>query len=381
MDEKLLSRMWLNRALAHSHRQGKGVSSLWRSACADRARSFFHLGVLLLIVLVLAIRGHEPGAVSVSVEPGYSATMVVSTRDAPPGSTAPAIGSSLPRRHATSVGRTVVRTPPPIVQTLFQSPIPQTISAHPRTDVITHTVRAGEHLAGISARYGLQRETLVWSNEMIELDPGMLSIGLVLHILPVDGVYYAVQEGDTLDMIADRFHVKVETIVNCEYNTLISGESVRPGQRLIIPGGVKAFQPRMVQVQITPSAVDAPRVGSSFVWSVGGYISQGYWNLHRAIDISGKHGDVVMAADAGTVVYASWDRSGYGNLVIIDHGNGFTSYYAHLYGFYVDVGEQVEQGQPIGALGNTGNSTGPHLHFEIREQSVHRNPLGLLPKE
>jgi murein DD-endopeptidase MepM/ murein hydrolase activator NlpD len=118
-----------------------------------------------------------------------------------------------------------------------------------------------------------------------------------------------------------------------------------------------------------------------WVWPVGGYISQGYWTLHRAIDIAGAHGSTVLAADGGTVAYASWHVAGYGNLVVVDHGNGFVTYYAHLYGFYVDVGDQVEQGQPLGALGNTGQSTGPHLHFEIREGGELRNPIDLLPRD
>jgi murein DD-endopeptidase MepM/ murein hydrolase activator NlpD len=115
------------------------------------------------------------------------------------------------------------------------------------------------------------------------------------------------------------------------------------------------------------------------VWPVRGEISQGYSSGHRAIDISTEHGAVVVAADAGTVVYARWESSGYGYLVIVDHGNGFVSYYAHLYGFYIDAGHQVARGEQIGELGTTGRSTGPHLHFEIRHDGVQRNPLDILP--
>ncbi len=246
---------------------------------------------------------------------------------------------------------------------------------------MTYTVRAGDHLASIAARFGIQRETVIWANEELELDPGLLHIGQVLYILPVDGVYYTVKEGDTLDGIATLFEVTVETIANFEYNDIERDGSLLAGRKLIIPGGSKPFRPIVVPLQATPLPSDSPRESQGFVWPVRGEITQGFWDLHRAIDIDGKHNDLVLAADAGTVVYAAWDLSGYGYLVIVDHGNGFVTYYAHLYGFYVEVGDLVEQGEPIGALGNTGNSTGPHLHFEIREHGVHRNPLGLLPKE
>jgi murein DD-endopeptidase MepM/ murein hydrolase activator NlpD len=114
---------------------------------------------------------------------------------------------------------------------------------------------------------------------------------------------------------------------------------------------------------------------------VHGELSLSYSPSHRAIDVVSSHGALVVAADAGEVVYAEWETSGYGYLVIVDHGDGYRTYYGHLYGFYVDVGEQVARGALLGQLGTTGHSTGPHLHFEIRYQGVHRNPLDLLPPD
>ncbi len=273
----------------------------------------------------------------------------------------------------------------PIVrlQGLFWSPVPHTIiPERPRRSVITYTVQPGDNVFIIADRFGLKNETIIWANEELETDPDMLYVGQVLNILPIDGIYYTVREGDTLDKIAKRYKVSAEAILNCEYNGLEPGASeIKPGQKLIVPGGVKPFKPRYIRYYTGPYPKDAPRGSGNFVWPVGGHISQGYWKLHRAIDIAGRHGDIVVAADDGVVVYAAWERSGYGNLVIIDHGNGFATYYAHLYGFYVDVGQAVRRGQPIGARGNTGRSTGPHLHFEIRYNGVQRNPLGFLPRE
>jgi len=145
----------------------------------------------------------------------------------------------------------------------------------------------------------------------------------------------------------------------------------------IVVDGV--FVPFMPSLAPPSSALDAAAAAGQWVWPVRGEISQGYSSGHRAIDISTGHGAVVLAADAGTVVYARWESSGYGYLVIIDHRNGFVSYYAHLYGFYTDAGQDVARGEQIGELGSTGRSTGPHLHFEIRQDGVQRDPLDLLP--
>jgi murein DD-endopeptidase MepM/ murein hydrolase activator NlpD len=122
-----------------------------------------------------------------------------------------------------------------------------------------------------------------------------------------------------------------------------------------------------------------------WVWPVRGEISQFFSDSHRAIDVVSEHdavpghGEAIVAADAGEVVYAEWESSGFGYLVIIDHGDGYRTYYAHLYGFYVDVGKMVERGDLVGQIGNTGNSTAPHLHFEIRHLGISRDPLALLP--
>jgi murein DD-endopeptidase MepM/ murein hydrolase activator NlpD len=287
------------------------------------------------------------------------------------------------RHHPLVRGSVVTRqpTPTPIPQAAAQSPIAQPSGpAPPQDGVRTYVVQAGDDLTSIAARFGLQRETLVWANKRLEVDPGTLYVGQELDVLPVDGVYYTIQHGDTWFAIAERFHVAVEAILGSEYNANppLLGQP-EAGRKVVIPGGVKPFVPQEVRLPPQPTPSATAKGTGSWVWPVGGYISQGYWDLHRAIDIATQHGDVVMAADAGTVVYAEWGWAGYGNLVVVDHGNGFRSYYGHLYGFYVDVGDQVERGQPLGALGNTGLSTGPHLHFEIRQDGVLRNPLDYLP--
>ena len=97
------------------------------------------------------------------------------------------------------------------------------------------------------------------------------------------------------------------------------------------------------------------------------------------IDIGAPKGAPVIAADSGYVVQAGWSNVGYGNMILINHGNGYLTRYAHLSALNVEVGDSVKKGQLIGRVGSTGNSTGPHLHFEIIRGSTHRNPFGLLP--
>jgi murein DD-endopeptidase MepM/ murein hydrolase activator NlpD len=141
----------------------------------------------------------------------------------------------------------------------------------------------------------------------------------------------------------------------------------------------RTVEPDYVRVR-TGQIPKAPLRGEGiWIWPVQGTISQGYSDSHRAIDIMEPDSDVVVASDAGTVAYASWNTAGYGYLVLVNHGNGLVTYYAHLFGFYVDVGEAVKRGQPLGVLGSTGRSTGPHLHFEVRDQGVLVDPLSLLP--
>ena len=148
--------------------------------------------------------------------------------------------------------------------------------------------------------------------------------------------------------------------------------------QLIVPGGEKPYVPRVV-TSYSGAIPTGARGTGLFQWPVLGYITQGYWYGHRAIDIAAPTGTAVQAADGGFVSFAGWTDIGYGYLIVIDHANGFASYYAHLSNFYVTAGQAVERGQVVGAVGNTGWSTGPHLHFEIRYEHVLQNPRAYLP--
>ncbi|MDQ3249708.1 MAG: M23 family metallopeptidase [Chloroflexota bacterium] len=252
----------------------------------------------------------------------------------------------------------------------------------PRQDIEVYTVKPGDTVIDIAYRFGLQPETIMWANSEIEQDPDSLSIGDPLNILPTNGVLHIARPGDTLSSLAAKYKVSVADIVGYPGNSLIDAGKIAVGTQLIVPGGSKDFVTPQYAATVSGAAPEDGLKGvGSFSWPVGGQVSQQYWRGHPAVDISSWTGNPVKAADSGHVVSVTsggWG-GGYGNHVIIDHGNGFVSLYAHMSSIFVRQGENVSRSDQIGLVGNTGNSTGPHLHFEIRYQGVQRNPASYLP--
>ena len=268
--------------------------------------------------------------------------------------------------------------------------LPQTVrKSEERRGIITYTVQPGDTIEGIAARFGILPTTIVWSNKDIEDQPDLLSVGQVLIVLPVDGVYHTVQGDDTIEGIAKKFKAKADDIRKSSLNNLNAGGNLLIGSRIVVPDGVKPFEAQVVdnnQRSTASGQVISPRVGQApvaargrFVWPTRGFISQGFSGYHRALDIANGTGVSIAAADNGVVESAGWSSVGYGYLIVINHGNGFKTFYAHNSQFFVGVGQAVRQGQTIAAMGSTGRSTGPHLHFEIRLNGALLNPLVYLP--
>jgi murein DD-endopeptidase MepM/ murein hydrolase activator NlpD len=276
------------------------------------------------------------------------------------------------------------------------------IPSRPRSEVITYTVKTGDNLFKIAELYGLKPETILWGNfETLEDNPQMLSPEQVLNILPVDGTYYQWKEGDEIQAVADFFKVEPQAILDYSGNQIdltetISGTyGIEPGTWLIVPGGkreLKDWGPPAISRSNPASAAyygpghcgsiyQGPIGVSTFVWPtterfISGY---NYSAIHRGIDIGGSIGNAVYATDSGVVVYAGWSNYGYGNLIVVDHGTGWQSAYAHMNTIAVTCGQGVGQGTFIGGLGSTGNSSGPHLHFELVYNGAKPNPLDFLP--
>lgn len=248
-------------------------------------------------------------------------------------------------------------------------------------EIITHVVSEGETLSSIADRYGLQVSTIVWENKISE--KAALKPGMELRILPVDGVRHQVQRGETIYTIGKKYGLEgsqVQAIVDYPFNEFLNDETfeLATGQWLMVPDGVMpneqaTTQPSKPTKVIVPSP-GGPTGNGSFGWPAAGLITQGYKFYHKAFDIANRSGGPILAADSGTVIAAGWDTSGYGNRIMVDHGNGYVTLYGHLSVLQVSPGQRVHRGDVMGQMGSTGHSTGTHVHFEIRQGGVLLNP-------
>lgn len=263
---------------------------------------------------------------------------------------------------------------------LVRAAVPFTlIPDRPRIELITHTVETGDTLYGIAEKHNISVETLMWANGL-EQNPDLLRLGQELAVLPVNGVYHTVQSGDTVDSVAKKYKAKPEDVLSFPLNNLTPrNQSLTVGQKIVVPGGSKPYVARQVQVYSGAAPQGAGRGLGRLVWPAAGTITQGFYGYHRAIDIGSYIGNPVRAADSGYVAVAGWSNVGYGNYIVLDHGNGTQTLYAHLSRFFVNAGDSVGQGTVIGHVGSTGISTGAHLHFEVIRGGVQQNPFNYLP--
>jgi LysM repeat protein len=274
-----------------------------------------------------------------------------------------------------------------------------TVPTRPDYSIKQYTVAPLDSLFGIADKFKLKPETILWGNPELAQNSNNLSTGKSINILPIDGALRVVMKGDTLEKIAKYFHGKLEDIINFPGNDLDPlNPQLREGQPIVIPGGwrdqVVWTLPAPPQGRATtgrgwssePGACPGPFDGAtgsgSFVWPTAAHYLSGwdYKSDHLGIDIAAKTGVGIVAADSGVIIFAGVSNWGYGNLIIVDHGNGWQTAYAHLSQINVSCGQSVFQGNLIGLAGNTGNSYGAHLHFEMRNSQLGRvNPWSYLP--
>ena len=309
---------------------------------------------------------------------------------AAPAPAATVMAAESPQSAATPAGNTVsVLTLPALERNLTLKTI---VPERPRYAVIKHTVERGDSVFAIAKDASIKPDTLLWANyDVLNDSPDSLRVGQELNLPPTDGILYQWKDGDTLDKIATQYKAKVENILNWPGNNIdLTNPSFKAGQLVMIPGGSREYKQWVIATYTRKnsggaggsSCGDGP-VGSGFIWPAGERWLSGndFYAGHPGIDIAASDGVPIYAAAAGVVVKASGDNAyngGYGNMVMIDHGNGFVTLYAHLSQVNVKVCQGVGAGTVIGAAGNTGNSFGAHLHFEIRLNGSAVNPWDYL---
>ena len=253
------------------------------------------------------------------------------------------------------------------------------ISDKPRSEVLEYTVKPGDTLSSIANAHGISVETIRWANDLVNDN---ISINDTLKILPVTGIYYKVVKGDTVYSIAKKLDTDPQKIVDFTFNDFANPETFAlvEGQMLMVPDGIKPTdRPAIKRQAFIASAGTFSALG--FTWPAHGIVSQFATWYHMALDIASSNGTPIVAARDGAVIAIEgfgWN-GGYGVNVVVDHGGGYSTLYAHLESVNVKIGEGVTGGQSVlGWIGMTGRTTGPHVHFEIRKDGVLLNPLPYL---
>ena len=258
-----------------------------------------------------------------------------------------------------------------------------------RNEIVYYTVQKGDAVSTIARRFGITVNTILWANNLTV--SSLIRPGDTLTILPESGILHTVKSGDTISRIARTYDVEEEKILSS--NQL--GSTLKIGDKIMVPGGrritVAAATPRPVAttpvnttglgiIRDLVKAPDSPAAATTegMLWPTEGRrITQYYSWRHTGLDIANKTGTPLYAAEAGTVEFAGWSN-GYGYNVVIDHGGGKKTRYAHASQMFVKAGDAVTRGEHIAAMGSTGWSTGPHIHFEVIINGAKQNPLNYI---
>ncbi len=262
------------------------------------------------------------------------------------------------------------------------------LAAGKESKPLTYKVKRGDTLYGIGKRYGVDYRKLAAYNRI--KNPRLLPVGKVLK-LPLKRKWVRVKEGETLESLAEKHKTSKKMLIKLNPDVAAAG-SVYTGQVIAVPRPIKVKVPKVTggpanrskpKPQVIAQAASA-KGAASFRWPVGGQITSRYgWRngrMHNGIDIwnAQRTGSVIRSSLGGRVIKAGYSN-GYGNLVVVDHGNGWVTYYAHLSRIIVSKGQAVGRGQPLGYMGQSGNATGVHLHFEVRRNGQPVDPLSVLP--
>ncbi len=389
-----------------SHASGESTSKYWITNTWERVRraglgeTVFRLGTQLLSLALIITAIWALRAFYAYIQ----ANQVVNNAPAPQAAVMAAelpTATPLPPLPGLPVFSPITNTLGITRQVLLHTTIP----TRPRQEIVEYTVVSGDTIFGIAEKFGLKPETVLWGNTYtLGDDPHNLHPGQKLIILPVNGTYHKWSAGEGLNGVAKGYGVNPDDIINWPGNHLdpktigdYTHPNIEPGTMLIVPGGHRAFVTWTVRVTrqnpgtakilgpgFCGTIVDGAMGSGTFIWPTRLHYLSGFdyspETNHMGIDIAGTLGDPLVAADNGVIVYSGWNNWGYGNVVVIDHGNGWQTLYAHMSVIAVGCGQSVYQGSVIGAMGSTGNSTGPHLHFEMMNDQYGKvNPWNFLP--
>jgi len=242
-----------------------------------------------------------------------------------------------------------------------------------------YEVQAGDTISGIASRFGVSPSSITWNNVDVLSDNDLLQLGMSLQIPSVDGIIHSVRVGETVTAISAQYDADWQDVVAFRANGL-GGDpnNIREGSLILVPGGRKV---PLAPAPSLPVAAPVGTGGSGWVWPSGGLLTSAFGPAHPlGIDLAMSSGSAVAAAKSGQVTFAGGNPCcSYGFHIIIDHGDGYETVYAHLSDFAVGNGQFVNAGDIIGFSGNSGRSTGPHLHFEVRRNGSYMDPLTFLP--
>ncbi len=255
-------------------------------------------------------------------------------------------------------------------------------SSHQRGEIVEYTVREGDTVSSIAEKFGVSIDTIIWTNNISSVTK--IKPGQQLKIPPVTGIVHEVQRGETVYSIAEKYEANPQAVVDFPFNSFANDETfaLAVGQNLIVPDGVK---PKAKPAAPRPTAYVAQADvdvqtggGGTFIWPTSGKITQRYVWYHRGLDVANKSAPAIVSSRGGRVSAVIYGRYGYGNHVVVDHGDGYQTLYGHMSRIYVQANQQVSAGQALGQMGSTGRSTGTHLHFEVIKNGVKLNPLSVL---
>ena len=278
-----------------------------------------------------------------------------------------------------------------------------TAEVEDRTDYEIYIVKEGDTIFDIAEKYGLAAETILWTNWYVLGEmPDAIYPGNEVIIPPTEGAMYKWYDGDGLNGVSSYFGVTPQDIINYPLNNLDpntvgdwSHPNITAGTMLFVPGGTRpnvSWVPARGEelagnAYLGPGACSGILYGNigtgTFTWPTDHHWLSGYDftpPVHNGLDFDGDMGSPLYAADSGVVIYSGWSDRGYGNLIVLDHDGGWQTYYGHIMdgGLLVGCGANVVKGELIAYMGSTGNSTGPHLHFELRHNGAAVNPWSYL---